>query len=1034
MSTNLPCQTVRTKRGTRLAPVILFALLCLSVLLKVGCCSAATFTWNGSVSSDWFNKTNWTPVGVPVSTDTINFANGTTINLTNAVAISGVFNWSGGTLSGKPFALASGGVLNISGNVTLENVLTNAGTVTMTGAAYLSVYNNTNTYLGKIYNLANGLWDIQTNTSIACGYCVGNEFFNNAGTLRRSLGSGNAAITIAFTNTVTGTVTNLAGTLSFNQGGPLTGTYVTAAGATIDFASGSFVMGVPPVISGPGLCEFTGTTLTLLQTAPTNLVLAGGSLYLGPAFQSSGGITNLTLNGSTLSSTNTVTGTLVWNSGTINGPLTITNGGVLNISGNVTLENVLTNAGTVTMTGAAYLSVYNNTNTYLGKIYNLANGLWDIQTNTSIACGYCVGNEFFNNAGTLRKSQGSGTASISVAFTNTVTGTVTNLAGTLSFNQGGPLTGTYVTAAGATIDFASGSFVMGVPPVISGPGLCEFTGTTLTLLQTAPTNLVLAGGSLYLGPAFQSSGGITNLTLNGSTLSSTNTVTGTLVWNSGTINGPLTITNGGVLNISGNVTLENVLTNAGTVTMTGAAYLSVYNNTNTYLGKIYNLANGLWDIQTNTSIACGYCVGNEFFNNAGTLRKSQGSGNAAITIAFTNTVTGTVTNLAGTLSFNQGGPLTGTYVTAAGATIDFASGSFVMGVPPVISGPGLCEFTGTTLTLLQTAPTNLVLAGGSLYLGPAFQSSGGITNLTLNGSTLSSTNTVTGTLVWNSGTINGPLTITNGGVLNISGNVTLENVLTNAGTVTMTGAAYLSVYNNTNTYLGKIYNLANGLWDIQTNTSIACGYCVGNEFFNNAGTLRKSQGSGTASISVAFTNSATVEALVGTLSFSGSFVTVGGNLDFGVSGVSSFGQINVSGSVVLNGTVSAAWLNGFTPAVGNSFALLDYGSHSGTFANITLPPGTLGEGIYGLTAFSLMITNINAQTSPPVFLNIKLVNTSTAVISWPSSATNYSLQTSTNLSSLSWSNITSGITTISTNDVFSNNVNGKSGFFRLQSP
>ncbi len=598
MSTNLPCQTVRTKRGTRLAPVILFALLCLSVLLKVGCCSAATFTWNGSVSSDWFNKTNWTPVGVPVSTDTINFANGTTINLTNAVAISGVFNWSGGTLSGKPFALASGGVLNISGNVTLENVLTNAGTVTMTGAAYLSVYNNTNTYLGKIYNLANGLWDIQTNTSIACGYCVGNEFFNNAGTLRRSLGSGNAAITIAFTNTVTGTVTNLAGTLSFNQGGPLTGTYVTAAGATIDFASGSFVMGVPPVISGPGLCEFTGTTLTLLQTAPTNLVLAGGSLYLGPAFQSSGGITNLTLNGSTLSSTNTVTGTLVWNSGTINGPLTVTNGGVLNINGNVTLENVLTNAGTVTMTGAAYLSVYNNTNTYLGKIYNLANGLWDIQTNTSIACGYCVGNEFFNNAGTLRKSQGSGTASISVAFTN----------------------------------------------------------------------------------------------------------------------------------------------------------------------------------------------------------------------------------------------------------------------------------------------------------------------------------------------------------------------------------------------------------------------------------------------------SATVEALVGTLSFSGSFVTVGGNLDFGVSGVSSFGQINVSGSVALNGTVSAAWLNGFTPAVGNSFALLDYGSHSGTFANITLPPGTLGEGIYGLTAFSLMITNINAQTSPPVFLNIKLVNTSTAVISWPSSATNYSLQTSTNLSSLSWSNITSGITTISTNDVFSNNVNGKSGFFRLQSP
>ena len=67
---------IRTKRRKRRISAILFPLLCLSVLLKVGWCSAATFTWNGSVSSDWFNKTNWTPVGVPASTDTINFTNG----------------------------------------------------------------------------------------------------------------------------------------------------------------------------------------------------------------------------------------------------------------------------------------------------------------------------------------------------------------------------------------------------------------------------------------------------------------------------------------------------------------------------------------------------------------------------------------------------------------------------------------------------------------------------------------------------------------------------------------------------------------------------------------------------------------------------------------------------------------------------------------------------------------------------------------------------------------------------------------------
>ena len=105
-------------------------------------------------------------------------------------------------------------------------------------------------------------------------------------------------------------------------------------------------------------------------------------------------------------------------------------------------------------------------------------------------------------------------------FTNT--GTVTNLISTLSFNGGGSITGIYGTAAGATINFSVGSFTMGVPPTITGLGICEFTGTTLTLTQNWPTNLVLASGSLIPGPAFQNSGAITNLTLSGVTLAGTN--------------------------------------------------------------------------------------------------------------------------------------------------------------------------------------------------------------------------------------------------------------------------------------------------------------------------------------------------------------------------------------------------------------------------------------------------------------------------------------------------------------------------------
>ena len=423
-------------------------------------------------------------------------------------------------------------------------------------------------------------------------------------------------------------MTNLAGILSFSSGGTLTGTYGTAAGATTEFAGGSFTMGVPPVISGAGLCEFIGTTLTLTQNVPTNLVLAGGNLILGPAFQNGGGITNLTLNGVTLISTNKVTGTLNWAGGTVAGLLTVAGGGVLNIIGSVNLDNVLTNAGTVTMSGAGNLSIYNNNSTYKGGVYNQTGALWDIQTNAYITCGICVGDEFFNNAGTFRKSGGPGTSTIGIGFTNSAT--VTNLIGILSFTSGGTLTGTYGTAAGATTEFAGGSFTMGVPPVISGAGLCEFIGTTLTLTQNVPTNLVLAGGNLILGPAFQNGGGITNLTLNGVTLISTNKVKGTLNWASGTVAGLLTVAGGGVLNIIGSVNLDNVLTNAGTVTMSGAGNLSIYNNNSTYKGGVYNQTGALWDIQTNAYITCGICVGDEFFNNAGTFRKSGGQAQAPL--------------------------------------------------------------------------------------------------------------------------------------------------------------------------------------------------------------------------------------------------------------------------------------------------------------------------------------------------------------------------------------------------------------------
>jgi hypothetical protein len=837
-------------------------LLCLYFLLRIEWCSAATFTWTGAVSSDWFIGGNWIPIGVPGSSDTVNFTNGS-INLTAAVSIHGAFNWSGGTLGGNPLIIASGGVMNIAGSVTLDNVLTNAGTVTMTGPADFYLNNNNSTTLrGAVYNLSGALWDIQTNANIFSGG-YGDDFFDNSGNVRKSAGAATASIYTTFINS--GIVTNFSGVLSFNGGGVLAGEYGAASGATIGFSSGNFTMDVPPVISGAGLCEFTGATLALAQSVPTNLLLAGGSLILGPGFQNHGGITNLTLSGATIISTNSVTGTFTWETGTIAGPMTVAGGGVMNISGNVTLDNLLTNAGMVTMTSNGTLNVNNNNSSNLrGGVYNLSGALWDIQTNANIYNGG-YGDEFFNNAGTFRKSGGTGIAAIYTPFANA--GLVTNLIATLSFNGGGDVAGEYGAASNTTIDFASGSFTMNVPPSLTGSGLIDFTGTTLTLGQNVPPNLVLAGGNLILGPAFQNNGAITNLTLNGARLISTNTVTGMFIWQSGTLASPMTIASGGVLNISGNVTLDNLLTNAGTVVMTGNSGLSVNNNNTPNLnGGVYNLAGALWDIQTNANIFNGG-YGDEFFINAGTFRKSGGTGIAAIYTPFTNS--GAVSNQIGGVSFNGGGALAGKYDAAVATTIVFTSGGFTMGIPPALTGSGLCEFTGTTLTLNQTVPSNLALAGGSIILGSSFQNNGGITNLTLSGASLVNTNTVTGALVWEAGALAGPMTIASGGVLNISGNVTLDNLLTNSGTVLMTSNGNLNVNNNnTPTLHGGVYNAADALWDIQTNANIYNGG-YGDEFFVNAGTFRKSGGSGTTAIYTPFANAGLVTNLIGTLSFNG---------------------------------------------------------------------------------------------------------------------------------------------------------------------
>lgn len=931
-----------------------------------------TRIWNGTISSDWFNATNWLPTGVPAPNDIVNITNGGQINLTAPVTISNQLYWSSAFLIGSSLTIASNAVMTINTTTTLNlaNALTNAGTIIWSNnAAGLAVLNNESSYFGLIANQPGALFDIQCDSSLYNNAGT-TAYFYNSGMLRKSVGVTSTSFQIPLVNS--GSVTDLQATLNFLDGGPLTGTYAASAGAGIDFSGGNFTNSIPVSMIGPGLFQLNGGSLWLLNDTISNLLLASGTVYPGPAFQG-GTITNLTTSGATLAGTNTVTGTLNMSNGIVaGGSLTIAPSGVMNVDGLGTLQvySPLTNSGIVNWTNAGNLAVLNNQSLYLGLIENLSGGLFDIQCDQSLYNNAGT-TAYFHNVGTLRKSALTGTTTFTLPLLNS--GTVIGLEGALDFNANGTLTGSFTAGSGAFINFIGGDFTNSGPVTMNGPGTVQLLGATLFLLTDTISNFPLTSGTVDLGPEFQG-GTITNLTIGGVTLAGTNTVTGVLNCSNTIIaGGSLTIASNAMMNINGlgTMMLESPLTNAGAVNW-AQGNIAVLNNESSYFGLIENLSGALFDIQCDQSTYnnAGFTA---YFDNIGTLRKSANTGFTSFDLPLFNS--GNVICLQGTLGFGAGGPLAGNFTAETPATIEFNGGSFTNSVPVTMNGPGTTELEGNVnLYLLSNTISNLQLAGGTVYLGPAFEG-GTITNLTISGATLSGTNTVTGTFNWNNGTIaGGSLTVASNGVMimNPTAQMNLYSPLTNFGTIAWTNSSGnfgggLEVANGAGLYFGLIENRAGALFDLQCDEGMF-NSAGGPAYFNNAGTLQKSALTSMTDIAIPVTNSGTISSLSGNIDFTDGFTPIGGSLLYGLSSPTSYGTMSISGNATLAGSVGVLWLNGFVPANGNSFTLLYYGSFSGMFTNFTSPPGALWITNYGPTSFTALVSSINQLgfTNQPV--------------------------------------------------------------------
>ena len=286
----------------------------------------------------------------------------------------------------------------------------------------------------------------------------------------------------------------------------------------------------------------------------------------------------------------------------------------------------------------------------------------------------------------------------------------------------------------------------------------------------------------------------------GATLSGSYTVIGSLNWLAGSISGALTIASHATLSLAGTAAhffTAGTLTNFGDVLWSNAP-IYIYN------GAIF-VNNGLWLAQSDNWIE-SYSSASAFINN-GVFRKLGTTGYTSLyTISFTNF--GTVDAESGIIQFEGGGGIGGAYYAASQAAIYFNAGDFSPVGAPSFDGAGAIDFAGGTLTLDNDPIPGLPMTGGDVVLGPAFQNNGAITNLTLQGSTLTGAYVVTGLLNVLSGSIAGSLTVASNATLNLpssASQLTLSSgALTNNGSVFWAGGYIEAGYGT------LIVN--NGLW------------------------------------------------------------------------------------------------------------------------------------------------------------------------------------------------------------------------------
>jgi hypothetical protein len=466
---------------------------------------------------------------------------------------------------------------------------------------------------------------------------------------------------------------------------------------------------------------------------------------------------------------------------------------------------------------------------------------------------------------------------------------------------------------------------------------------SITMNVTVTVNSATECGSLTLGNASSTP------TLSGS---GTLTISGACLWPQGTMSGSgrTIIGPGATFSLgsgSGGVNLyTRTLENAGNAYRTGAGgFLADYG------AVITNRVGALFEAQNNALFYWGANGAVPRFDNAGTFRKTTGTGSTTFNTSFafnnygavevqsgtlvcsgTFLNNGSVTLSAGTTNrIAAGGSGSGTFTAPATALVEWTGGTFTLGAGGLLNGAGLYQVNNSAvLTLnatLNVQNLNLVSSAG------------------LGGS---GTVTVGNLMNWTGGymTDGGRTVIAPGATLNLGsgGGVSLYvRTLENAGTALWTGGGgFLGDYG------AVITNRVGALFEAQNNALFFWGANGARPRFDNAGTFRKTTATGTTTfnLNVAFANYGTMDIRSGIVSAGGGYTSSSGALLScaigGTTAGTGYGQLQVAGTVTLNGALGVSLANGFYPAPANTFTVLTAGTRSGTFANFYYPSNVVG--------------------------------------------------------------------------------------------